>query len=531
MGCQKTTPRRTRVNYPWYDVNCAIKHLESLADYEFAAKHTEGWEARRRRLLSDLQALYEEIRPQSDPEANGRARYEGGLLKHLSVIRERLEDVHFEMHTWISPAQTHIRMASNPVLRRKGNYSVEAERLCQECLKNIHELAVLSVNDPRSLGTLDSADSSAQASVADPAVPPVKATPSADHAVVPPIKSTPSADHEVVPYVGYKAKQPLLKSVPAQVDSNPSVAWPMPEVTPEFSSQSIPIEEGSLVHSVCLPVDSDLIVIGDVHGDRIALEAALSYIHSEYAQAPVTPSVVFLGDLIDRGPDSAGCLLRALEFIAGDPQHRFLIPGNHELAISFDESSGCFESSVNPAEFLEDLNATDTGDRELWKTIFESIQRLPRAILFSNGLFALHAGLPHEDVVGEITSYGDLSVENQSHSGVQAVTDLTWLRVHERAPKKVPNRATKSCEIGLNQIEAAAKHLSSLHPAHSIRGVVRGHDHFSNRFSDHNAKNDAVKILTVNTMGDVGDLSMTGDQKPCIALYRSDASVEVVKFV
>lgn len=513
MGLHKTSPRRTRVNTPWYDVSCAIKHIESLTDYEFPAKNTEGWKERCECLLHDLEALYEEICPISMPVANGRPNYKDDLLRHLSVIRERLEDVYIEMHIYI--VRSDILKASDPVLRRKGIYSVEAERLCQQCLKNINELSILSMGDSSSLATLDPEVAPTQVSVGVPVVAPVKRTKAV----------------EIVPYAGYKASQPLLKSVPAQVDSNPSVAWPMPEVTPEFSSQSIPIEEGSLVHSVCLPVDSDLIVIGDVHGDRIALEAALSYIHSEYAQAPVTPSVVFLGDLIDRGPDSAGCLLRALEFIAGDPQHRFLIPGNHELAISFDESSGCFESSVNPAEFLEDLNATDTGDRELWKTIFESIQRLPRAILFSNGLFALHAGLPHEDVVGEITSYGDLSVENQSHSGVQAVTDLTWLRVHERAPKKVPNRATKSCEIGLNQIEAAAKHLSSLHPDHSIRGVVRGHDHFSNRFSDHNAKNDAVKILTVNTMGDVGDLSMTGDQKPCIALYRSDASVEVVKFV
>lgn len=515
MGLLKPSPRRTGKNTPWFDVSCAIKHIESLTDYEFSAKNTEGWKELCERLLLDLQALYEEICPKSNPVANGRANYKDGLLKHLSVIRERLEDVHFEMH--IYTLQTHIRKASNPVLRRKGNYSVEAERLCQQCLKNIHELSILSTNDPSSMGTHAQEDSPAQTSVADPVAAPVKTT-------------TPVVE-EVVPYAGYKACQPLLKSVPAQVDSDSSATWPTPEVNPEFSSQSAPIEEGSLVHSVCLPVDSDLIVIGDVHGDRIALEAALSYIHSEYAQAPVAPSVVFLGDLIDRGPDSAGCLLRALEFIAGDPQHRFLIPGNHELAISFDESSGCFQSSVNPAEFLEDLNATDIGDRELWKTIFESIQRLPRAILFSNGLFALHAGLPHEDVVGEITSYGDLSVENQSDSCVQAVTDLTWLRVHERAPRKVPNRATKSCEIGLNQIEAAAKHLSSLHPAHPIRGVVRGHDHFSNRFSDHNAKNDVVKMLTVNTMGDVGDVSMTGDQRPCIALYRSDESVEVVKFV
>ncbi len=515
MGLLKPSPRRTRRNHPCFDVSCAIKHIESLTGYEFPAKNTEGWKELCESLLLDLEALHEEICPKSMPVADGRANYKDGLLRHLSVIRERLEDVHIEIHIFI--VRSDILKASDPVLRRKGIYSVEAERLCQQCLKNIHELSILSTNDPRSMPTLHPKSSPIQVPVADPVVAPVKRTA--------PLKE------EVVPYCGYKARHPLLKSVPVQVDADQSVAWPIPEVDPEFNSHSSPIDQGSLVHSVCLPVDSDLIVVGDVHGDRIALEAALNYIDTEYAQATVAPSVVFLGDLIDRGPDSAGCLLRALEFIAGDSEHRFLIPGNHELAISFDESSVSFQSSVNPAEFLEHLNATDTGDREFWKIIFESIQRLPRAILFSNGLFALHAGLPHEDVLCEITSYGDLSLDNQTNSCVQAVTDLTWIRVHERAPRKVPNRATKSCEIGLNQMGAAAKHLSSLKPAHPIRGVVRGHDHFPNRFSDHTPKNDMVKILTVNTMGDVGDVSMTGDQKPCIALYRSDASVEVVKFV
>ena len=65
--------------------------------------------------------------PISMPVANGRANYKDDLLRHLSVIRERLEDVYIEMHIYI--VRSDILKASDPVLRRKGIYSVEAEHV------------------------------------------------------------------------------------------------------------------------------------------------------------------------------------------------------------------------------------------------------------------------------------------------------------------------------------------------------------------------------------------------------------------
>jgi len=71
-------------------------------------------------------------------------------------------------------------------------------------------------------------------------------------------------------------------------------------------------------------------IVGDVHGERQALEALLG--HLGYAQDGTHPdarSLVFVGDLIDRGPDSPGVLkwVRKLVF-AG---RAFCIAGNHEL--------------------------------------------------------------------------------------------------------------------------------------------------------------------------------------------------------
>ena len=52
------------------------------------------------------------------------------------------------------------------------------------------------------------------------------------------------------------------------------------------------------------------VVIGDIHGNRRALDDLLSKVQAEL-QAEDT--VVFLGDYIDRGPDARGCVDRILE--------------------------------------------------------------------------------------------------------------------------------------------------------------------------------------------------------------------------
>ena len=71
--------------------------------------------------------------------------------------------------------------------------------------------------------------------------------------------------------------------------------------------------------------------IGDVHGRLDLLDGLLAQIEQDHAARPVAaePLLVFLGDLIDRGPDSRG----VLERIMGGPLSGFrtiALCGNHE---------------------------------------------------------------------------------------------------------------------------------------------------------------------------------------------------------
>ena len=69
------------------------------------------------------------------------------------------------------------------------------------------------------------------------------------------------------------------------------------------------------------------IAIGDIHGNLAALEDLLSRIRGELQPDDV---VVFLGDYIDRGPDSRGCIEAILEFQGAVSAEVICLRGNHE---------------------------------------------------------------------------------------------------------------------------------------------------------------------------------------------------------
>jgi len=79
-----------------------------------------------------------------------------------------------------------------------------------------------------------------------------------------------------------------------------------------------------------LPPDLRIYAIGDVHGCDVAHAAILDQIAEDHAGRPVAEAIVIhLGDLIDRGPDSAAVLARVA---AGSPIGGEMINlrGNHE---------------------------------------------------------------------------------------------------------------------------------------------------------------------------------------------------------
>ncbi|MFD1611686.1 metallophosphoesterase family protein [Sphingomonas tabacisoli] len=70
--------------------------------------------------------------------------------------------------------------------------------------------------------------------------------------------------------------------------------------------------------------------IGDIHGRLDLLDQLLFRIDAdERARGPARSEIIFLGDLVDRGPNSAGVVQRALELKRSGRPVRLLM-GNHE---------------------------------------------------------------------------------------------------------------------------------------------------------------------------------------------------------
>src|SRR6185437_14833040 len=69
------------------------------------------------------------------------------------------------------------------------------------------------------------------------------------------------------------------------------------------------------------------IAIGDVHGNRAALADLLDQLRPV---VEARDTVVFLGDYIDRGPDSKGCITAILDFQREVAGTVVCLCGNHE---------------------------------------------------------------------------------------------------------------------------------------------------------------------------------------------------------
>jgi len=147
---------------------------------------------------------------------------------------------------------------------------------------------------------------------------------------------------------------------------------------------------------VRLPDDCPIVFVGDIHGDRNAVETVFSRFPSS------DHVVVFLGDIVDRGPDSLGAMALIAEGKDKAPSRVHLLMGNHEAR------SIC---QFSPADFWESL-PQDQSER-----LAHHLQKLPLAAWHPSGILATHGALP------EIPS---LEAINDIELGSEAWRAMAW---------------------------------------------------------------------------------------------------------
>ena len=78
------------------------------------------------------------------------------------------------------------------------------------------------------------------------------------------------------------------------------------------------------------PAGKRLYAIGDIHGRLDLLDLLIALIADDLETRPVDAAVMaFLGDFIDRGPESAGVVSRLIDLARSQVQTHFIM-GNHE---------------------------------------------------------------------------------------------------------------------------------------------------------------------------------------------------------
>ncbi|GGN80813.1 polynucleotide kinase-phosphatase [Actinoplanes lobatus] len=168
-------------------------------------------------------------------------------------------------------------------------------------------------------------------------------------------------------------------------------------------------------------------IIGDVHGCRAELEALLGKLGWQLvrderdrpvdAVHPEGRKAVFVGDLVDRGPDSPGVLRLVMGMVAAG--HAICVPGNHEQKLARKLNGRNVQLTHGLPETLEQLEAEDPAFVAEVRVFIDGL--VSHYVLDDGNLVVAHAGLKeayHGRASGRVRSfalYGETTGETDEY--------------------------------------------------------------------------------------------------------------------
>jgi predicted phosphodiesterase len=135
-----------------------------------------------------------------------------------------------------------------------------------------------------------------------------------------------------------------------------------------------------------LPGHGRVLFVGDIHGELDSLNEVLqrSNFTEENSESNRRGYIIFLGDLVDRGPNSVEVLTTALGLKIQFKEHVILMKGNHELP------------EVNSRYgFMDEVcSKFPENGEEVYMLCNRLFDKFPHAVFTANGIFAVHGGIP-----------------------------------------------------------------------------------------------------------------------------------------
>jgi serine/threonine protein phosphatase 1 len=142
-------------------------------------------------------------------------------------------------------------------------------------------------------------------------------------------------------------------------------------------------------NTASLPGGTRVYAIGDIHGYPDALETLLEQVHTDIRQAPhVKSQIVFLGDYVNRGPDTPkvlSALISEKKMQKLDGVERHFLVGNHDLWFGgfLANDNVRFHGTINflcngGARALENYGVSISQEASRVKTVFFPVSPISR---------------------------------------------------------------------------------------------------------------------------------------------------------
>jgi len=164
-------------------------------------------------------------------------------------------------------------------------------------------------------------------------------------------------------------------------------------------------------------------VVGDVHGRCAQLINLIDMLPRD----PATDTLVFLGDLIDRGADAPGCVDHVMKMTAENPDRVLCLRGNHEQML-MDFLEGTNSIWLTPVVGGERTIEQYTGHPvrvESEQDLEDLRHAVERSLPAQHLEFMQNLPYYHED---DFAIYVHAGLEHGKHPNESAPSSLLWMR-------------------------------------------------------------------------------------------------------
>ncbi len=216
-------------------------------------------------------------------------------------------------------------------------------------------------------------------------------------------------------------------------------------------------EENLLIKFSIEEKAEEVYVIGDIHGNLETLMKLVEIINKNNPKI-----VIFLGDIVDRGPKQFECLLIVLALKILYPSRYYFLRGNHET-VEMNQIYGFFQDFIH--RFNEKIDFNE---------ILNIYNVLPLCALINETILCLHGGIPQDiDILKRLEDLKGKDFNRVFKSIEKEIFQIMW-----NDPKdglKGFSNSFRGPGIKFYGIEAFGNFMK----ANNLKYLIRAHECFS----------------------------------------------------